>query len=290
LLGCHAAKSIQSAEEQEMVAEYARKMDEKEKLKYGLMTAFNVPRNDRDFQIKCQKFCEDNNLDGVYILAKTKGKYQLFSMKNDWRGIREKVTDIPPERIEDGKILWKNNKEIKFPPLKKAQTGNLQWSPVRDKNNPLKKSELAYIRGLTDKADRFDKAHHKYKEDKKRYPFLAKLEAQPEDLLPSLMQKLADEISTTRNIRRDITLHGPTKAMHVDTAKRDFEMAETHLYHSEYNQSLFFSGQSNIDYQKLKKEREQEIKNMEGKGQPKPAGNQESKAKQIKVTIRGKRW
>jgi hypothetical protein len=283
LLGCNAAKAKQPAAEKEMVDAFSRKMDEKEKLKYGLMTALNASQNNQAFQKKCLEFCMKNNLDGVYVINKTETAYQLFSLKIDPANknqLKEKIRDLPAGRISGEKLLWEDGKEIKFSPLKKAQQ-NWGLLTIRDKE-PLDANKLDYIRGLIDEAERFDKSHHKYKEDKTRYPFLAKVEADPEDLLPSLLKKLADEIKANANIKWDITLHAPTKAVHVDTAQRDFKIARTHLYTDEYKHSHFFGGTGNIDYKKLKQERKGEMKDMRDK----PAGDNDSKARQIKVTIK----
>jgi hypothetical protein len=70
---------------------------------------------------------------------------------------------------------------------------------------------------------------------------------------------LADKLRGNDKIKQVITLHGATKAVHVDTARKNFKVARNHLYR-DYDRSLFYSRKPNIDYDKLKTEREQEIK------------------------------
>jgi hypothetical protein len=208
-----------------------------------------------------------------------------FDSENN--AIKEKKWDIPVERISDQKLLWGDNKEIKFSNNKKGQQA-AKWGllTIRDKKTPLSLDELAHIKGLTDKEDRFERTHHKYKKDKKRYPFLAKIEASVEDMEPSFLKELADEINSRDKITWDITLHGTTRFLHVDTVKQDFKITRTHLYNYQYDHSTFFNKENRIDYKKLKRERKEEIEHMKSKHATDDTQKDESKAKQIKVTVR----
>jgi Domain of unknown function (DUF4116) len=284
LLGCNVAKAKQPEKEREMVKAFASKLNEKAKLRYGLVSTLEAPSNNPDFQKKCLSFCKDNTLDGVYVLNKTASGYQLFSLKYDkeHETIKEKVKDIPAERFPQGirNILFDQKKPISFP----KQTGHL--SPIRKKENPLQLEELASVRGLAYESTRFEKTHPKYKKDKGTYPFLAKIEADLLDLAPSFLKLLADEIQKDKNIKWDITLQGPTKALHVDTEHKDFKVTRTHLYPSDYHHSRFFSGKPNIEYKKLKDERKQEILHMKSMKEGNVQETEESRAKEIKVTIK----
>lgn len=272
LLGCNVAKAQQSQQEKMMV----KTLSEKFSIRYGLMTALEAPSGDLEFQKKCMLFCEVNNLDGVYVLNKTSNsKYQLFKMQynNEMKTIQEKIKDIsapgfPGEIIN---ILNNQKKPIKFP-NEKCTVYHL-----RSKSNPMLPRELISLRELTD-LSRFEKNHPKYQNDKITYPFLATFEVDVLDLKLSLMKKIADEIQKNEAIKWDITLQGPTKSLHVDTAYKNFKVTKKYLY-CNYYQSTFYAGKSNINQKKLKKEMNDM---MIGSIQ----GQEESNAKQIKVTIK----
>ena len=275
LLGCNAAKARKPEKERKMLEILTEKM---QKYRYGLITAVNQT-NSTDFQKKCLKFCQKNALDGVYVINKKEnGDYELFSMKYDKQKqtITGKVREIPQKHVSvqilkaGGQRILFDNWEMKF--------NKKQMLPGRGKNNPLSFQELTQIRGLVDTVERFEKTHPKYKKDKTMYPFLAKVEAVFEDLEPSLLKRIADELRANDKINWDITLHGPTKALHVDTTQKNFKVTKTHLYSNDYSSSLFFSGKPIIDYEKLKNERRQEIKQESKK----------TRAKQLKITIKPK--
>ena len=285
LLGCNAAKAAKPQSEQHMLTRLTEKMERQSKLHYGLMTALEAPATNQEefskFKSKCADFCKKNNLNGVYILNKKAdalGGYthQLYSMKynqeNQMINENVRVQDIP-----EGRSISFASKDIKFTSAKK-KGANWGLNPVRGKGTPLSPDELTYIRSLAVSVDRFDKAHPKYKKDKTMYPFLTKIEAAPEDLKPSLLKRLADALGSSNEIKQDVTIHGPTKALHVDTAQKNFKVARTHLYRSEYKSSFFHSEKSSINYEKLKDDRKQELKQE----------TKETGAKQLKVTIKPK--
>lgn len=281
LLGCNVAKANISTDEKNIIETFQKKSLKDDKLRYGFVSASTKEDSiNEGMQKKCVQLCRRNNLNGVYILNKKDEKtYVLFSIKYDFSAEKiAKITmkEIPSTRITNLKhILDNQKKELSFP----KSPGEL--INIRDKK-PLSVAELQSLRSTAYEADRFDRAHPKYKSDKTRYPFLAKVKVEVDDLQDSLIQKMANEISVSE-IDRDITLHGATKALHVDTAKRDFKVTRTHLYPSSYKQSLFESRQPNIDQKKLNEERKKEIIAMkEGKIEG------ESHAKGIIVTVKKK--
>lgn len=275
-VGCNTAKSKKTSKEIEM----ATRLKAKSEYRYGLVSTLQAPHNNANFQEKCQTFCKNNNLAGVYVLSKTEaGDYELFSMKYDKQSniIREKIKNVC--KTQEMKNILEAHKPMHFPKTKDSLL------PIRDKNRILKFKELSALRNIAapeEKAKRFDETHSKYKDDKEKYAFLATCETDPKKLSRSFMKKVVDKMQMNTAIKGKITLKGATKALHVDTAQRNFIVARSHLYKRPYNQSLFSHPEVQmINYDKLQKEREKEIQDMQSDDYP----TKPSMAKYIKVTL-----
>ena len=145
----------------------------------------------------------------------------------------------------------------------------------------LKLDELEVLRAATYEKDRFDKQHPKYQLDKKTYPFLARMKANPEDLQESLLKKLSDKMENDTEINRVIKIDGFTKALHVDAMEQRFLTSRTRVYTTPSYSSMTFihSSKSNIDYSKLEKERKDYVRKIKDKTKD------ESDAKKIRVEV-----
>lgn len=279
LLGCNVAKAKQPKKEKEMVEAFVAKS----KLRYGMVSTLEAASE--NLQQQCLLFCKKNELDGVYVLNQTAtGDYQLISMKYDkeQKTITEKVKTLPASRFPRGikHILHGQKRPIPLPKQKN------QLLPIRKKDHPLTMEELMAVRGLIEPAARFTKYHSKYKKDKSRYPFLAKIEADPTDLEGSLLQRLANDILQNQKITWDITIQGPTKALHVNNATKDFEITRTHLYTSDYVHSGFYTNKKNVHKKKLKEEQKKDIEQMKSAKSETGVVVGKSGARYLKVTLR----
>lgn len=262
LVSCNAVNAKKTKKEIEMVDSFVQKTQEKEKLKYGLMSAFEASIDDVKLKQKCVKFCQKNNLDGVYILNKKEkdGEYQLFSIKYDKNN---QLTTLKEKSIH--KIQNMNDflgKPIRFPKKKD------ELSPIKGTdNNPLKPNELTSLRDIAYQENRFEKTHPHYEKDKKIYPFLNKMEVEYKDLETSFFKKMVDAIKDNPAITWTINVTGSSKPLHADTLRRTFRAARTHLY-SDYTSSLFQSRKPNINMDKVKEDAQHEIKKMKLGSQP----------------------
>lgn len=282
LLGCKTAQAKNTKQEKEMISTYKKSKDKTKDLKYGLISTINAD-NSKTFYDKCIKFCKSHQLDGVYIVNKiNQDQYQLIAFKlvnpgeyTEYQPIKTKK--IEPTQLDNiDKILDKGNKKFPFPKM----TGEIRAIC----QNPLSHGELTRLRQLTYKHERFDPAHPKYKEDKTIYPFLATIRAESNDLHHCLLKKLADAIDADKDITWEITLTGPTKAAHVDTAKRKFVISRAYLFNNDYNSSFFASGSTNLVYDRLKGERKKDIDAMSDDSKY----NQITSAKKITITTKRK--
>jgi hypothetical protein len=249
LLGCLTAKAKQPAEEKEMLIKLHEKMQNHQ---YGLMTVVNASLTE-SFTEMCAKFCRNNDLDGVYLInKKNENTYELISIKFDTQTqkiISHKIRNIPEKHVSV-QTVKNGGQHILFD----------HWEMSFNKKRPLpinslSTHELSRIRSLIDTVERFEKTHPKYKKDKGMYPFLKKLEVLPEDLEDSLLKNLSDALRKSDKIKHNIRLHGVTRLLFVDTAQRNFKVANTNIYRSHYRSSSFYSKAPNINYEELKADR-----------------------------------
>lgn len=282
LLGCQIAQAKKTEQEKKMLQNYHAAMNAKNKFKYGFQTTLNAPEHDEVFDNKFRLLCLKNNLNGVYVLNKdneTAYRLIIYKIQAD-KTLSKKIKSIPENKKYDLLHILKNqHKALPFP--KKNNEANI----LRNHKTPLDTSELQALRDLNYEQIRFHPAHPKYKKDKTLYPFLNSLKVNLEELKISFMKKVADEILNETTINWDITLYGTTKVLHVDTQTQSYFVTESIVYNPyPYTMSLFASKQANIDYTKLKTEYKNEIKEFQKKDRPKD----ETQAKQLVVTLKGR--
>lgn len=257
LLGCFVAQA-KILEQEEMIEAIKEKADKASKMRYGFITSTFDPVSETSL-IKCMDVCKKFKLDGIYILNKIDDNFQLYTIKvNDeyTKIIKNKNVSVSHDRITDAKIL---KKSLPFPNNKN------ELLSIRD-NKPLSPTELNSLRALRYEQERFDPSHQKYQQDKKKYPFLTKIEAKKTDLKNSLLEKITNAIINDKDITWEIHIQGPTKSLHVDTEERRFKISRTHPYTTKYDsekKSYFFSRQPNIKNDKIIKERNEQITKME---------------------------